>query len=254
MAKRVGSERNSPVDHECNPHEARPQGLSGVAPHGASGLLERPPHALLALPASPSRTELLRLLELESRVTHWAPSAGSPGTESMGLRDIDVAVFHAAHLSASCIGLIHDPKTGFPELVFVVDDTCSAQRLALLSRGYRHVIDETRLSVWLPSALPSLCTLARARRIVLEACASVPSIPDAALGKAPGRRMNLHTAETTFREVYLRALLLEQGSRRKAAEAAGVPYRSFCEMLRKLQIADRDEESSPPSGASRMMS
>jgi molybdenum-dependent DNA-binding transcriptional regulator ModE len=46
----------------------------------------------------------------------------------------------------------------------------------------------------------------------------------------------LHAAETRFRETYLRLLLAERGSRRRAADEAGVPYRSFCEMLRKLGI------------------
>ena len=53
-----------------------------------------------------------------------------------------------------------------------------------------------------------------------------------------GRRSGaqLHVAETAFRDVFLRSLLAQHGSRRRAAEEAGVPYRSFCEMLRKLGI------------------
>jgi molybdenum-dependent DNA-binding transcriptional regulator ModE len=39
-----------------------------------------------------------------------------------------------------------------------------------------------------------------------------------------------------FRESYIRFLLGESGSRQEAARRAGVPYRTMCEMIRKLGI------------------
>jgi len=195
------------------------------------------PRVLIALPEYPGRAALLRVLHDVSRVVLQAvePTA-QHDSDLLRAENVDVAVLHAGRLNSNYSALIHDPDFGFPEIVFVVDDACSAQRLALLSRGYRHVISDDRLLEWLPGELDSLSTLARARRIVLGACPAKPSVADLALGKAASRSMNLHVAETNFREVFLRALLTEHGSRRRAAEAAGVPYRSFCEMLRKLGI------------------
>ena len=56
------------------------------------------------------------------------------------------------------------------------------------------------------------------------------------IGDAPVR-MPLPTAEMQFRESYIRFLLTESGSRQEAARRAGVPYRTMCEMIRKLGIA-----------------
>ncbi len=51
-------------------------------------------------------------------------------------------------------------------------------------------------------------------------------------------RLPLPTAEMRFRESYIRCLLTQSGSRQEAARRAGVPYRTMCEMIRKLGIAD----------------
>jgi len=49
--------------------------------------------------------------------------------------------------------------------------------------------------------------------------------------------MPLPLAENLFREAYIRRVLAETGNRRKAAEVAGIPYRTFCDILKKLGIA-----------------
>jgi len=46
----------------------------------------------------------------------------------------------------------------------------------------------------------------------------------------------LPRAERDFRVSYLRALLAEAPNRREAARRAGVPYRTLCDMVRKLRI------------------
>jgi hypothetical protein len=89
------------------------------------------------------------------------------------------------------------------------------------------------LSQWLPSKLMCLARVARARRILLE---EVPEPPASSAQSGGILSSRLHAAEARFRETYLRSLLAQCGSRRKAAEHAGVPYRSFCEMLRKAGI------------------
>jgi hypothetical protein len=57
----------------------------------------------------------------------------------------------------------------------------------------------------------------------------------AAVTEGPSR-LPLPTAEMQFRESYIRFLLGESGSRQEAAKRAGVPYRTMCEMIRKLGI------------------
>jgi hypothetical protein len=153
------------------------------------------------------------------------------------LAPVDVAILHANRVGIECSPLIHDPHLGMPELVFLVDEAGSAQYLALRSRGFQHVVAQQDLLNWLPTALPRLVTLARARRILLRACADGSRALEAPMPSVRRPRSErLHAAETSFRSTYMRAILAEHGSRRRAAEEAGVPYRSFCEMLRKLGI------------------
>jgi hypothetical protein len=147
-----------------------------------------------------------------------------------------VALIHADSLSLSCSPLLYDPAFGCPELVFVVAQAWSPQHIALKSRGFRHVVTQDDLFEWVRSTLTELACLAQARRIVLRACADSSKAPELPVRSRQSRGIKLHAAETAFRDVFLRSLLAEHGSRRKAAEEAGVPYRSFCEMLRKLGI------------------
>ena len=62
-------------------------------------------------------------------------------------------------------------------------------------------------------------------------------MPEARNGPRGPARLPLPTAEMQFRESYIRFLLGESGSRQEAAKRAGVPYRTMCEMIRKLGIA-----------------
>jgi len=210
--------------------------LASSVSRGALAGFNRSFCALLGLKEAPAYSALVRTLrESGVDVLEFDPSLAD-WSESLRPQIVDVAVLHAGRMNLNCAALAHDPDFGFPELVLAVDHGSTAQRLALLSRGYRHIIDVDRLSTWLPDQLTSLCTLAMARRIVLEACSKEAPPSDLTLRTVATSRMNLHAAETNFRETFLRALLTEHGSRRGAAEAAGVPYRSFCEMLRKLSI------------------
>lgn len=207
---------------------APPARSSGAGVHTAI-----PPHVLLLLPdARTSAAALLSGLGGRALVTLLEHE----GPISSGLAPVDVAVLHAERLGLACSSLLRDPDLGLPELVFVVDEASSPQHFALRSRGFRHIVAQADLPDWLPSMLPQLVSLARARRILLDACGAPAAPADIAGTIQPARRVKLHAAETSFRSVFMRALLAEHGSRRRAAEEAGVPYRSFCEMLRKLGI------------------
>lgn len=187
------------------------------------------PHVVLLLPDGPCRERLLRRLS-EARVTVLEQDRPLPQ-----LPPIDIAVLHVSSLNLGSSPLLYDAGLGLPELVFVVDEACSPQHLALRSRGFRYVVSQSELVDWFPAAMPRLGSLAQARRIVLSACDD-GLVPAEGLATPKASGVRLHAAETSFREMYLRSLLAEHGSRRKAAEEAGVPYRSFCEMLRKLGI------------------
>jgi hypothetical protein len=185
----------------------------------------------MLLPDSPSREQLLRNLGKRARLTFLEGESPTPK-----LAPVDVAVIHADSLNLACSPLLHDEGLGFPELVFVVEEAWSPQHFALKSRGFRHVVSQEELPEWLPSVLLQLSSLARARRTVLGACADSLTATELSGRSQRTRGIKLHAAETSFRAAFMRALLAEHGSRRKAAEEAGVPYRSFCEMLRKLGI------------------
>jgi len=239
-----------PVDPSDLEGDAARDGLSRTAEPRSSGKfrvavpiplaaerVDLQPCILLCLPENSARVDLARTLRESGRahVVECEP-ANADGAELLATQELDIAVLHASHLNLNCAALAHDPRFGFPELVFAVDERQPAQRLALLSRGCRHVVSSDHLSTWLRDQLPSLCTLARARRIVLGACSATTPAVELTLDIAGAENMNLHVAETQFRETFLRSVLAEHGSRRQAAKAAGVPYRSFCEMLRKLGI------------------
>lgn len=190
-------------------------------------------HVLVLLPRAGHNFDLL-VARLGNRVRLTLVENEGP---IPGLGPVDVAVLHANRVGIECSPLINDPHLGLPELVFVVDEAWSAQYLALRSRGFQYVVAQQDLLNWLPTALPRLVRLARARRTLMHACAEGARVSDAPV--PPARRRlseRLHAAETSFRSMYMRAILAEHGSRRRAAEEAGVPYRSFCEMLRKLGI------------------
>lgn len=201
---------------------------SFIAPAGKSWTL---PHVAVLLQNPIFRDDLLLTLGKDARVTVL-----EPGHSVADLEAVDVALLHSDCLSLAASPLLCDPELGCPELVFIVDHAGSPQYFALKSRGFRYVVTQSTLLAWVPGVLAELASLAQARRIVLRACANGPSEPGAPArnGKRPGAQ--LHAAETAFRDVFLRSLLAEHGSRRRAAEEAGVPYRSFCEMLRKLGI------------------
>jgi hypothetical protein len=75
------------------------------------------------------------------------------------------------------------------------------------------------------------------RRFSMSARPSVAGYSARAALPLRGRPLvPLPRAERDFRVSYLRALLAEAPNRREAARRAGVPYRTLCDMVRKLRI------------------
>jgi len=208
-----------------------PLALESQACVAPGDIAEREYHLLIQLPHTSARTPLVSALATQARLSICEVGAELPMSSPF-----DVAVLHADSLSLACGPLLNDASLGLPEIVFVVDDPPSPQYLALKSRGFRNVVRHDDLCAWLPVAVAHLGSLARARRIVMRACTDDPIAPVLPPRTLTSGGIKLHAAETRFRAAFLRSLLAEHGSRRLASEAAGVPYRSFCEMLRKLGI------------------
>jgi hypothetical protein len=127
------------------------------------------------------------------------------------------------------------------EIVYWFDEQrASSSAIAAQSTGLLRVVPLVDLVGWLERGLESLARMARARREYLLAEQSLPPLP---------RRNCEHDvttplpeAERRFREAYLRQLLSSAGSRTIAARRAGVPYTTFCSMLKKMNILRRDDE------------
>jgi PleD family two-component response regulator len=121
------------------------------------------------------------------------------------------------------------------EIVFIVEDSAEPEVQAALDLGWERLVSVDHLEQWLDRGLKPLAKLARverelrvARREAETAAAGnvVPSIPN----------LPLSVAERRYRETFLRSKMATAGERREAARLAGVPYTTFCVMLRKLGI------------------
>ena len=127
------------------------------------------------------------------------------------------------------------------EIVYWFDEQrASSSAVAAQSVGIRRVLPLADLVGWLERGLDSLTRMTRARRAYLLAEQALPPLP---------RRSRDHDvttplpeAERSFREAYLRQLLSSTGNRTIAARRAGVPYTTFCSMLRKMNLLRRDDE------------
>jgi DNA-binding NarL/FixJ family response regulator len=121
------------------------------------------------------------------------------------------------------------------ELVFVVEDPTVPEVQAAKDLGWERLVAAASLEDWLNRGLKPLAKLAKLKRQVaaaqrevetLSAGNVVPAVPS----------LSLDAAERRYRETFLRSTMATAGGRRAAARLAGVPYTTFCVMLRKLGI------------------
>ena len=140
-------------------------------------------------------------------------------------------------VSALAIGAKAVQRNPFTEVVFYCDNSDAPEVAAAAVLGITRIVPARTWRRWLARARQS----ARARRVPAARGGGVRG-GRAASADAGGRssdgpaRLPLPTAEMQFRESYIRFLLGESGSRQEAARRAGVPYRTMCEMIRKLGI------------------
>ena len=121
------------------------------------------------------------------------------------------------------------------EMLFIVDDGGAPEVQAAWDLGWNRLVASNALAGWMDRGLGPLAQLVSLKRQVASVrhdterlCAGnvVPEVAALPLG----------VAERRYRETFLRSKLAMAGGRREAARLAGVPYTTFCVMLRKLGI------------------
>ncbi|MES1209663.1 MAG: hypothetical protein ABUS79_27320 [Pseudomonadota bacterium] len=165
------------------------------------------------------------------------------GPDGLALRDelfpadLVLLALGGRQVSALAAGAEAVQRNPYVEVIFYCDDADAPEVAAAAVLGITRIIPAQQLGAWLTCAGGLLARAARLRRAAAAMLATVPAPPLLA-ADAAAARLPLPTAEMRFRESYIRCLLTQSGSRQEAARRAGVPYRTMCEMIRKLGIAD----------------
>jgi DNA-binding NtrC family response regulator len=121
------------------------------------------------------------------------------------------------------------------EIVFVVGQPGVPEVQAAWDLGWERIVAAEGLDAWLDRGLTPLCRLASLRRQTSQAQQDAARLAAGNVVPTP-TDLPLSVAERRYRESFLRAKLATAGGRREAARLAGVPYTTFCVMLRKLGI------------------
>jgi len=127
-------------------------------------------------------------------------------------------------------------RNPFTEVVFYCDNPDAPEVSAASVLGITRIVPAQHMNAWLSRGGNLLARGAYLRRAAAACAAAVPRPPTLTTVSEGPARLPLPTAEMRFRESYIRFLLGESGSRQEAAKRAGVPYRTMCEMIRKLGI------------------
>jgi hypothetical protein len=171
----------------------------------------------------------------ELTVTVVAPSDPTLRGELLPA-DLVLLALGGREVSALGIGAEAVQRNPFTEVVFYCDDADAPEVAAASVLGITRIVPALHMTAWLSRGGNLLARGACLRRAAAACAAAVPRPPTLATVKDGPQRLPLPTAEMQFRESYIRFLLGESGSRQEAARRAGVPYRTMCEMIRKLGI------------------
>ena len=140
---------------------------------------------------------------------------------------------NASALATGAQAVRHNP---YAEVVFYCDSPDAPEVSAASVLGITRIVPAQYMAAWLTRAGALLARGALLRRAAATAIAAAPVPPTLSTVLETPDRLPLPTAEMQFRESYIRYLLSQSGSRQEAARRAGVPYRTMCEMIRKLGI------------------
>jgi len=150
--------------------------------------------------------------------------------------DLVLLALGGREVSALGIGAEAVQRNPFAEVVFYCDNPDAPEVSAASVLGITRIVPAQQVAAWLARGGALLARGACLRRAAAACAAAVPRPPTLAAVTEGPARLPLPTAEMQFRESYIRFLLGESGSRQEAAKRAGVPYRTMCEMIRKLGI------------------
>jgi len=151
--------------------------------------------------------------------------------------DLVLLALGGRQVSALATGAEAVQRNPYTEVIFYCDDPAAPEVAAAGVLGITRIVPAQHMAGWLTRAGSLLARAAFLRRAAAAAIAAAPQ-PPTLMTVAEGRaQMPLPTAEMQFRESYIRCLLTQSGSRQEAARRAGVPYRTMCEMIRKLGIS-----------------
>lgn len=166
------------------------------------------------------------------------------GPDGLALRDalfpadLVLLALGGRQVSALATGAEAVQRNPYAEVIFYCDDGDAPEVAAAAVLGITRIVPAPQMGAWLARAGGLLARAACLRRAAAAMLATVPAPPLLATDDSATARLPLPTAEMRFRESYIRCLLTQSGSRQEAARRAGVPYRTMCEMIRKLGIAD----------------
>jgi DNA-binding NarL/FixJ family response regulator len=150
--------------------------------------------------------------------------------------DLVLLALGGREVSALGIGAEAVQRNPFTEVVFYCDNPDAPEVAAASVLGITRIVPAQHVTAWLSRGGNLLARGACLRRAAAACAAAVPRPPTLTTVNDGPARLPLPTAEMQFRESYIRFLLGESGSRQEAARRAGVPYRTMCEMIRKLGI------------------
>lgn len=153
--------------------------------------------------------------------------------------DLVLLALGGRQVSALATGAEAVQRNPYAEVIFYCDDPDAPEVAAAAVLGITRIVPAQSMAAWLVQAGGLLARGAYLRRAAAATIAVAPEPPTLATSALDAARLPLPTAEMRFRESYIRCLLTQSGSRQEAARRAGVPYRTMCEMIRKLGISTK---------------
>jgi DNA-binding NarL/FixJ family response regulator len=153
--------------------------------------------------------------------------------------DLVLLALGGRQVSALATGAEAVQRNPYAEVIFYCDDPDAPEVSAAAVLGITRIVPAQNMAAWLSRAGALLARGAYLRRAAAATIAVAPEPPTLATSALDAARLPLPTAEMRFRESYIRCLLTQSGSRQEAARRAGVPYRTMCEMIRKLGISTK---------------
>jgi DNA-binding NarL/FixJ family response regulator len=153
--------------------------------------------------------------------------------------DLVLLALGGRQVSALATGAEAVQRNPYAEVIFYCDDPDAPEVAAAAVLGITRIVPAQSMAAWLTRAGVLLARGAYLRRLAAATVAASPEPPMLETAALEAARLPLPTAEMRFRESYIRCLLTQSGSRQEAARRAGVPYRTMCEMIRKLGISTK---------------